>query len=54
MQTKLNKQMRILLIYLPRVLLLLGEPLLLDAVRLPGLEPEVSPELRLCVVPSTA
>jgi hypothetical protein len=36
-------------------LLLLGDPLLLDAVRFPGLEPEVSPELLLCVlVPSTA
>lgn len=42
-------------VHLPLVLLLLGEPLLLDAVRLPGLEPEVSPELLLCVcVPSTA
>lgn len=40
---------------LPLVLLLLGEPLLLDAVLFPGLEPDVSPELLLCVfVPSTA
>ena len=43
-------------IVLPLVLLLLGEPLLLDAVLLPGLEPDVSPELLLCVFvpPSTA